>query len=149
MRKNIPKCISADSMTLRFVRALQCRVKATGPAYRLAIPREIAAELGLSDGGICSLEIRGSEVVLQAYADTLQPYRKRWKPPERAGELGFYDVPLPPRTRGRSGPWPTGEVLGSFVLQDLRAAHRYCEQQFKLIRPSRRGRKSKRRCNRI
>lgn len=127
-----------------FIRKLQHRVTSTGPAYRLSVPREVVEELGLREGGLCSLSVRGREIVMQAYTDTSQPYMKRWKPPEKAGESGIYDAPLKPLTHGPSRPWPVGEVLGRFVLDDWWAARLHIEQQIRLLWPSRRGRKPRR-----
>jgi hypothetical protein len=57
-----------------FTRTLQKRVTNTGAHYVLPIPREIAKDLQLDHGGLCSIRVRVTprgrvEVVLKAYQD--------------------------------------------------------------------------------
>jgi hypothetical protein len=61
-------------MRMRFTRTLQKRVTDTGNHYVLSIPREVAQDLQLEQGGLISLDVRdkprgGVEVALKAYQD--------------------------------------------------------------------------------
>lgn len=47
----------ADSM-MTFTRTLQKHVTKTGDHYVLSIPREIAQDIQLEAGGLCSIEVR-------------------------------------------------------------------------------------------
>jgi len=61
-------------MRIRFTRALQKHITDSGPRYVLSIPREVAQDLQLDQGGLCSIEVKelprgGVEVTLKAYQD--------------------------------------------------------------------------------
>jgi len=60
--------------SLRFTRTLQKQATKTGDYYTLSIPREVAQDLQLEAGGLCSIEVRerlrgSAEVALIAYQD--------------------------------------------------------------------------------
>ncbi len=133
---------------MRFTRTLQKRVTATGTHYILSIPMEIAQDLDLQGGGLCSIEIRNkcnknkkAEAVLMAYKDTPPLYREIFDPTRvhsGDGTHGFIEVPIPPRTRGPSGSWGHGRVLDRALLRELRAARLFVEAEVKRLWPRRR-----------
>jgi hypothetical protein len=79
---------------VRFTRTLQKRVTKTGAHYVLSVPREVAQDLHLDQGGLCSLEVkvtpRGrAEVALNAYQDDPLYIRQF-----NIEGLDVYDAPL-------------------------------------------------------
>jgi hypothetical protein len=96
---------------MHFTRTLQKHVTKTGAHYVLSIPREIAQDLDLKDGGLCGLEIRTTpkgkaEVVLTSYQD--DPFYVHYF---NIKSLDTYEEPLMmacplknPVTKGRSQP---------------------------------------------
>jgi len=92
-----------------FARTLQKHITKTGAHYVISIPREIAQDLQLEAGGMCSLEIRArpngkAEVALMSYQDNPLYIRQF-----NIKGLDDYDEPLmnaipleEPITKGRS-----------------------------------------------
>ena len=91
-----------------FTRTLQKHITKTGTHYVLSIPREIAQDLQLEAGGLCSIEVRAeskgkTEVVLTPYKD--DPLYIRHFNPEGLDndEPVMTAIPLEnPITKGRS-----------------------------------------------
>jgi hypothetical protein len=92
-----------------FTRTLQKHITKTGAHYVLSIPREIAQDLQLDAGGLCSLDVRAESkgkayVALTSYQDNPLYIRQF-----NTGRLADYDEPLmktipleEPITKGRS-----------------------------------------------
>ena len=95
--------------SLRFTRTLQKQATKTGDYYTLSIPREVAQDLQLEAGGLCSIDVRTEpkgkcEVVLMSYQDNPLYIRQF-----NIKGLDDYDEPLMnaiplenPVTKGRS-----------------------------------------------
>ena len=137
-----------------FTRTLQCKVTETNNHYVLSIPREIAQELGLGAGGLCSIEIEDkcythkkrpvAQAVLKAYKDTQPAFTEVFDPskffdPTKASI--FIDVPIPPRARGPSRPWGQGRIYHPSIIRQLRAARLFLEAEIKRVWPKRKRRR--------
>ncbi len=113
---------------IKFRRKVVKKVTNTGhDSYVVSIPREIAEELRLPEGGLVSLRIwahRG-EVLIENYEDSWHPYQEVFSP----AKPGFVDVEIEPKTRGPSRGFAEGRVLptpGQF-LRETKALCRYLE----------------------
>jgi len=96
-------------------------------SYVVSIPREIAEELRLPEGGLVSLRVWAyrNEVLIENYEESWHPYQEVFSP----AKLGFVDIEIEPKTRGRSRGFAEGRVLptpGQF-LRETKALCRYLE----------------------
>lgn len=112
---------------IRFTRQLTKKITNTGhDSYVLSIPREIADELKLPYGGLVSLRIwaHRNEVLIENYEESWHPYQEVFSP----AKLGFVDVEIEPKTRGRSRGFAEGRVLDPRqFLREAKALCRYLE----------------------
>lgn len=113
---------------IKFRRKVVKKVTNTGhDSYVVSIPREIAEELRLPEGGLVSLRIwahRG-EVLMENYEDSWKQYQEVLD----LAKLDFVEVEIEPKTRGRSRGFAEGRVLptpGQF-LRETKALCRYLE----------------------
>ena len=113
-------------MTLRFTRKLQKHVTNTGAHYVLPIPREVAEELHLAQGGLCGLRVMVTpsgrvEVVLNAYQD--EPiYIRQFNfegLDDYAAPLTYYAPLDDPITKGPSQAVTRQAVKPLFAASDL------------------------------
>lgn len=113
---------------IRFTRKLTKKITNTGhDSYVVSIPREIAEELRLPEGGLVSLRVWAyrNEVLIENYEESWHPYQEVFSP----AKLGFVDIEIEPKTRGRSRGFAEGRVLptpGQF-LRETKALCRYLE----------------------
>ena len=127
---------------IKFRRKVAKKVTNTGhDSYVVSIPREIAEELRLPDGGLVSLRVWGhrGEVLMQNYEDSLHPYQEVID----LTKLAFVDAEIEPKTRGRSRGFAEGLVLQTprQFLQETKALCRYLDA----TRPAHRRRRKRRR----
>lgn len=113
---------------IKFRRKVAKKITNTGhDSYVLSIPREIAEELRLPEGGLVSLVVWGhrGEVLIENYEDSLKQYQEVIDLTKPA----FVEVEIEPKTRGRSRGFAEGRVLptpGQF-LRETKALCRYLE----------------------
>ena len=128
-----------------FTRTLQKHVTKTGTYYVLSIPREIAQDLQLEAGGLCSLEVRArpkgkAEIALMSYQDNPLYIRQF-----NIKGLDDYDVPLMkaiplenPITRGRS--LEVNRQLFKSFLVTSNLMLKYIKLRLNLMRSTKSGR---------
>ena len=113
-------------MTLRFIRKLQKHVTNTDTHYTLSIPRPVAEDLHLDQGGLCSLRVMvtprgGVEVALKAY-QTAPLYIRQFNPDgldDYAAPLTYYAPLDDPTTKGPSQAVTRQAVKPLFAASDL------------------------------
>lgn len=121
---------------MHFTRKISIKHHPNGDHYSVSIPREIAQALGLQDGGgLVSIEVVKSHVILKAYRDSLPVTGLIFNPVDAS----LVHVPILPRTRGRSRSCPEGMDIKSRPWQALRQARLQLEAEIKRTWPSRRG----------
>jgi hypothetical protein len=128
-----------------FTRTLQKHITKTGAHYVLSIPREIAQDLQLEAGGLCSLEVRTEpkgkcEVALMSYQDNPLYIRQF-----NIEGLDVYDEPLMkaiplenPITRGRS--LEVNRQLFKSYIASSNLALKYIKIQLNIMRSTKSGR---------
>jgi hypothetical protein len=128
-----------------FTRILQKHVTKTGAHYVLSIPREIAQDLQLEAGGLCSLEVRTepkgkAEVALISYQDSPLYIRQF-----NIEGLDVYDEPLMkaiplenPITKGRSQ--AVNRQLFKSYIATSNLALKYIKVRLKIMRSTKAGR---------
>ena len=129
---------------IRFTRILQKRVTNTGDHFVLSIPREVAQDLQLEQGGLCSLEIRErprgrAEVTLKAYQDD-PLYVTQFNPASFIDDDidPTMELPLTPTTKG-----PSNQVSRQELRPTLRAIHwalKVLEKRFDKLLSTKSGR---------
>lgn len=125
---------------MHFTRKISIKHHPNGDHYALSIPPQVAEILGLQDGGgLVNIEIVKSHVILKAYRDSLPVTCLIFNPVDAS----LVDVPISPRTRGRSRLCPEGMNIKTKPWQALRQACLRLEADMKLMWPGRRGRKRK------
>ena len=128
-----------------FTRTLQKHITKTGAHYVLSIPREIAQDLQLEAGGLCSIEVRTEpkgkcEVALMSYQDNPLYIRQF-----NIKGLDVYDEPLMktiplenPITRGRS--LEVNRQLFKSYIATSNLALKYIKTQLNIMRSTKAGR---------
>mgnify|MGYP006910665880 CR=1 FL=1 len=113
---------------IRFKRKLVKKTTTTGTHYTVSIPREIADELKLIDGGLVSLRIwsHRNEVLLQNYDDSiLKPYIEAFDPMQGK----FVNREVKPMTKGPSRPCAEGRITNTkLCLRELWSAIRFVDR---------------------
>jgi len=127
---------------IQFRRKVTKKVTNTGhDSYVVSIPREIAEELRLPDGGLVSLRVWGhrGEVLIENYEDSWHPYQNVLD----LNKMAFVDAEIEPKTRGRSRGFAEGLVLPTprQFLRETKALCRYLDA----TRPRYRRRRRRRR----
>ena len=128
-----------------FTRTLQKHVTKTGTHYILSIPREIAQDLQLEAGGLCSIKVRARPKG-KAYV-ALTPYQKDplYIRQFNTGRLADYDEPLMktiplegPITKGRSQ--AVNRQLFKSYIAASNLAFKYIKAQLDIMRSTKSGR---------
>jgi hypothetical protein len=112
---------------IKFRRKVAKKVTNTGhDSYVVSIPREIAEELRLPEGGLVSLRVwahRG-EVLIENYDDSLKAYQEVFD----LAQLGFVKAEIEPKTRGRSRGFAEGLIFDPRqFLREAKALRRYLD----------------------
>jgi bifunctional DNA-binding transcriptional regulator/antitoxin component of YhaV-PrlF toxin-antitoxin module len=128
-------------MIMRFNRKLQKHVTKTGIHYVLSIPREVAQDLQLEAGGLCSIKVKGrAEVVLKPYQDDpLYILHFNLEGHEIYGEPFMKECPLEnPITKGRSQAVYKQQFKPFRVASNL--ALKYIKTRLDIMRSTKSGR---------
>lgn len=132
---------------IRFTRKLTKKITNTGTCYTLAVPREIADELKLPDGGLVSLRIwaHRNEVLVENYEDSWKATIEIFDPARvhsGDGTYGFVDVEVKPKTRGRSRGFVEGKITDpTNTVRQLKLALRWVKADCSRAYPPRRRRR--------
>jgi hypothetical protein len=132
---------------MRFTRTLQKHVTKTGDHYVLSIPREVAQDLRLEAGGLCSLEVRTkpkgkAEVVLTSYQDDPLYIRHfNIEGLDVYDELLMTAIPLKdPITKGRSQAVTTQQFKSFIAASNL--ALKVVKTRLDMMRSTKSGREA-------
>ncbi len=129
-------------LLIQFRRKVVKKVTNTGhDSYVVSIPREIAEELRLTEGGLVSLVVWGhrGEILMQNYDESLKQYQEVLD----LSKPDFVAVEVEPTTRGPSRGFAEGLVLPT-PRQFLRVTKALC-RYLDATRPRYRRRRRRRR----